>query len=84
MANGPRFQRFRFSRKQLFVRAGDGPRGRPCGGKSFISQDNVSPALSPLGARSPKVRLRARPEKDDKLEVKDEELDRKGGDEPYD
>ena len=54
----------------------------------FISQDDVShdvsPALSPLGARFPKARLRARPEKDDKLEVNDEQPDRKGGEKPYD
>ena len=32
-----------------------------------FSQDDVSSALSPLGARSTKASLRARPEKDDKL-----------------
>jgi hypothetical protein len=84
MAMGPRFQCFRFSRKQLFMRVGDGPHGRLFGAKSLINQDNLSPTLSPLGARSPEARLRARPEKDDKPEVKDEEFDRKGGDEPYD
>src|SRR5215475_15878173 len=49
-----------------------------------ISLDDVSPALSALGAPSPKARLRARPEKDDKPEVNDEQPDRKGRDEPYD
>jgi hypothetical protein len=52
--------------------------------KFFILQDDVSPALAPSGAISPKASLRARPEKDDKPEVKDEDLDPKGGDEPYD
>jgi len=50
----------------------------------FINQDDVSPALAPLGARPPKIRLRARPEKDDKLEVNDQQPDRKRRDEPYD
>ena len=50
----------------------------------FISQDDIPPALPPRAPRSPKARLRARPEKDDKLEVNDEQPDRKGGEEPYD
>jgi hypothetical protein len=50
--------------------------------EAFINQDDLSPALSRLRAQSPKARLRARPETDDQLEVK--QPDRKGRDEPYD